>query len=66
MQWPESHQGPVIMYMARCPDEGCDKWQTKGEKMWFKIQEEGELHTDTTTVRIHTPTPDTAQTDDEG
>ena len=20
--WPESHQGPVITYMARCPDSG--------------------------------------------
>jgi hypothetical protein len=20
--WPESHQGPVITYMARCPDTG--------------------------------------------
>ena len=22
--WPDSHMGPTITYMARCPDEGCD------------------------------------------
>ncbi len=25
--WPDSHMGPILTYMARCPDEGCDKWQ---------------------------------------
>lgn len=25
--WPESHMGPTITYMARCPDKGCDAWQ---------------------------------------
>lgn len=24
--WPESHMGPTITYMAKCPDTGCDKW----------------------------------------
>jgi hypothetical protein len=24
--WPDSHVGPTITYMARCPDTGCDKW----------------------------------------
>jgi hypothetical protein len=24
--WPDSHVGPTITYMARCPDAGCDKW----------------------------------------
>lgn len=24
--WPESHMGPVITYMARCPDTGCQDW----------------------------------------
>lgn len=24
--WPDSHMGPILTYMARCPDEGCDKW----------------------------------------
>ena len=25
--WPESHMGPTITYLARCPDEGCDTWE---------------------------------------
>jgi hypothetical protein len=25
-QWPDSHVGPTITYMAKCPDTGCDKW----------------------------------------
>ncbi len=24
--WPDSHVGPVITYMARCPDTGCQDW----------------------------------------
>jgi len=24
--WPDSHMGPVITYMARCPDGGCHGW----------------------------------------
>jgi hypothetical protein len=24
--WPDSHVGPTITYMAKCPDAGCDKW----------------------------------------
>lgn len=24
--WPESHIGPVITYMARCPDAGCNNY----------------------------------------
>ncbi len=25
--WPDSHMGPILTYMARCPDSGCDHWQ---------------------------------------
>lgn len=25
--WPDSHVGPVITYMARCPDTGCDAYE---------------------------------------
>lgn len=25
--WPDSHVGPAITYMARCPDAGCHNWQ---------------------------------------
>ena len=24
--WPDSHMGPVLTYMARCPDSGCQNW----------------------------------------
>ncbi|KAK7416544.1 hypothetical protein QQX98_005148 [Neonectria punicea] len=39
--WPESHVGPVLTYMARCPDEGCDEWEPESEAVWFKVQEAG-------------------------
>lgn len=39
--WPDSHVGPVLTYMARCPDEGCDAWEPASEKVWFKVQEAG-------------------------
>jgi len=25
--WPDSHMGPVLTYMARCPDTGCQDYQ---------------------------------------
>ena len=24
--WPDSHRGPALTYMARCPDSGCNGW----------------------------------------
>lgn len=24
--WPESHVGPSLTYMAKCPDTGCQDW----------------------------------------
>jgi hypothetical protein len=24
--WPDSHMGPMLTYMARCPDSGCQNW----------------------------------------
>ena len=39
--WPESHMGPILTYMARCPAAGCQDWQPDGDAVWFKIQEEG-------------------------
>ncbi|SPO01604.1 related to cel1 protein precursor [Cephalotrichum gorgonifer] len=39
--WPESHVGPSITYMAKCPDTGCQDWLPEKEAVWFKIQEEG-------------------------
>lgn len=44
--WPESHQGPSLTYMARCPDTGCDNYQTNGKAVWFKVQEDGLHSTD--------------------
>lgn len=29
--WPDSHVGPVITYMARCPDAGCQDYQPGSE-----------------------------------
>ena len=39
--WPESHVGPLITYMARCPDSGCQDWEPGSQAVWFKIHEEG-------------------------
>ncbi|EMD66687.1 hypothetical protein GGP41_008095 [Bipolaris sorokiniana] len=39
--WPESHVGPSITYMARCPDTGCDAYMPESNAVWFKVQEEG-------------------------
>ncbi|KAG7127943.1 Cellulose-growth-specific protein like [Verticillium longisporum] len=39
--WPDSHVGPMITYMARCPDSGCQDWEPAEEAVFFKIQEEG-------------------------
>ena len=41
--WPESHQGPIITYMARCGDKGCQNFQSNGKPVWFKVAEDG-LH----------------------
>lgn len=24
--WPDTHMGPSITYMAKCPDAGCNNW----------------------------------------
>jgi hypothetical protein len=24
--WPDSHMGPTLTYMAKCPDTGCNNW----------------------------------------
>lgn len=39
--WPDSHMGPMLTYMARCPDSGCQDWLPEGEKVWFKIHHDG-------------------------
>ncbi|KAI1497864.1 endoglucanase IV precursor [Biscogniauxia marginata] len=46
--WPESHVGPVITYMARCPDSGCNDYMPGNDAVWFKIAEEGRSGTSNT------------------
>lgn len=40
-QWTHA-EGPVTVYLARCPDSGCTGWDGSG-KVWFKIDEAGLL-----------------------
>ncbi|KAF1808306.1 glycoside hydrolase family 61 protein-like protein [Eremomyces bilateralis CBS 781.70] len=40
-KWPESHVGPVITYLARCPDSGCNDWMPGNDAVWFKVAEAG-------------------------
>ncbi|CAM1509923.1 Fc.00g002580.m01.CDS01 [Cosmosporella sp. VM-42] len=46
--WPNSHVGPVLTYMARCPDTGCDAWEPGNEAVWFKVQQGGREGTSNT------------------
>lgn len=41
-EWPESHKGPVITYMAKAP-EGTDitTWSPGTDAVWFKVDEAG-------------------------
>ncbi|QRW24032.1 glycoside hydrolase family 61 protein [Rhizoctonia solani] len=39
-QWPTSHMGPVITYMAKAPSD-ITKWTPGTDKVWFKIDEAG-------------------------
>jgi hypothetical protein len=29
--WPDSHVGPTITYMAKCPDAGCNNWMPESQ-----------------------------------
>ncbi|RDW85224.1 hypothetical protein BP6252_02814 [Coleophoma cylindrospora] len=51
--WPSSHFGPVITYMAKCPDAGCQTYLPGTDAVWFKVQEEG--RTGTSDVWATTP-----------
>ncbi|CAN9373867.1 unnamed protein product [Alternaria alternata] len=53
--WPESHQGPVITYMARCPDTGCNDYVPSSSlaPTWFKIAEDGLHSTDPEWLKNH-------------
>ncbi|CAE6397810.1 unnamed protein product [Rhizoctonia solani] len=39
-EWPSSHMGPVITYMAKAPSD-ITKWSPGTDKVWFKIDEAG-------------------------
>ncbi|KAJ2893039.1 Polysaccharide monooxygenase Cel61a [Zalerion maritima] len=39
--WPDSHVGPMLTYMARCPDSGCAEWLPEEAAVWFKVAEGG-------------------------
>ncbi|KAL1956063.1 hypothetical protein VTO42DRAFT_7658 [Malbranchea cinnamomea] len=38
--WPDSHKGPIITYMARCPGD-CSEYEPGTDAVWFKIAEDG-------------------------
>lgn len=46
--WPDSHVGPVVTYMARCPDAGCNNYMPGTAAVWFKIDEIGRTGTSNT------------------
>ncbi|CUA78440.1 Endoglucanase-7 [Rhizoctonia solani] len=39
-EWPDSHVGPVITYMARAPSD-ITKWNPGTSAVWFKVAEQG-------------------------
>ncbi|KDN38351.1 hypothetical protein RSAG8_09555, partial [Rhizoctonia solani AG-8 WAC10335] len=39
-EWPSSHIGPVLTYMAKAPSD-ITKWSPGNDKVWFKIDEAG-------------------------
>ncbi|KAI0403777.1 glycoside hydrolase family 61 protein [Xylaria palmicola] len=46
--WPDSHVGPVITYMAKCPSTGCNNYMPGKNAVWFKIAETGRSGTSNT------------------
>ncbi|KAL1901153.1 hypothetical protein Cpir12675_000642 [Ceratocystis pirilliformis] len=38
--WPDSHKGPILDYMAACPESGCTT-EGKTALEWFKVSEVG-------------------------
>lgn len=39
-EWPESHAGPMLTYMARAPSD-ITKWNPGKDAVWFKIDQSG-------------------------
>ncbi|KAK2734168.1 Esterase/lipase/thioesterase [Onygenales sp. PD_40] len=44
--WPDTHRGPTITYMAKCPGD-CSEYEPGTDAVWFKIAEDGK-HADGT------------------
>ncbi|MCJ1442924.1 MAG: Esterase/lipase/thioesterase [Stictis urceolatum] len=40
-QWPDSHKGPLVTYMASCGSADCSKFTPGSSAVWFKIHEAG-------------------------
>lgn len=38
--WPDSHHGPVITYLAKCPSS-CTNYSPGNAAVWFKVAEAG-------------------------
>jgi hypothetical protein len=53
--WPDSHVGPLITYMARCPDTGCQDWSPGTDAVWFKVHEGGREGTSNTWAAVNPP-----------
>ncbi|KAK6352834.1 Esterase/lipase/thioesterase [Orbilia brochopaga] len=55
--WPDSHKGPVITYMAKCPGS-CSSYSPGTAKVWFKVAEAGKSSSGvwaTTPLETNTP-----------
>ena len=40
-QWPDSHKGPLITYMAACPGGSCTNYMPGSAAVWFKVAQSG-------------------------
>ncbi|KAK0627913.1 glycoside hydrolase [Immersiella caudata] len=38
-QWGSSHSGPVMTYLAHCPDDDCKSFKGDTGKVWVKIEQ---------------------------
>lgn len=43
--WPDSHKGPLITYLAKCPNNDCTNWLPGTAAVWFKVHHAGRVGT---------------------
>ncbi|KAH8151816.1 uncharacterized protein LAJ45_03807 [Morchella importuna] len=55
-QWPDSHKGPVITYMAKCPSS-CTDYMPGTAAVWFKVAETGKSGTTWGSTPLETNVP---------